>query len=304
MARAASQTAAVARSVSAIISAHLCLMAWNWPIGRPNCSRILAYADAVSVAQRATPIALRGQQRGHQRTRQGAAQVAQHAVVADLDGVGANMGQRPQRVDAHDGLDLELVGVEHHPLLAAVDGHRKHQHRRLSSRRYGAHLAADDQVIAVPGGGQPGIDGVGGDHFAGGQIVQQFGVGVVRGDQRAGNRGRNERPGHCAVPEFGEDNCQFENAEPLSANGFGQVHALQTLLGGGLPIRRRVGNGSFQRLVQDLGRRHPRHQGSHRIGEVVVLGSDRDRHAATLSINRSVGNDDTVDHIRQLTALL
>ena len=56
IARAASHTAAVARSVSAIISAHLCLMAWNWPIGLPNCSRILAYAVAVSVAQRATPM--------------------------------------------------------------------------------------------------------------------------------------------------------------------------------------------------------------------------------------------------------
>ncbi|CFS26565.1 Uncharacterised protein [Mycobacterium tuberculosis] len=47
----------MARSVSAIISAHLCLIAWNCPIGRPNCSRILAYADAVSVAHRATPTA-------------------------------------------------------------------------------------------------------------------------------------------------------------------------------------------------------------------------------------------------------
>lgn len=56
-ARAASHTAAVARSVSAIISAHLCLMAWNWPIGLPNCSRIFAYCDAASVAQRATPTA-------------------------------------------------------------------------------------------------------------------------------------------------------------------------------------------------------------------------------------------------------
>src|SRR6478735_7422999 len=56
MARAASHTAAVARSVSAIISAHLCLIAWNWPMGLPNCSRILAYAEAVSVAQRATPM--------------------------------------------------------------------------------------------------------------------------------------------------------------------------------------------------------------------------------------------------------
>ncbi len=32
-------------------------MAWNWPIGLPNCSRILAYCAAVSVAQRATPTA-------------------------------------------------------------------------------------------------------------------------------------------------------------------------------------------------------------------------------------------------------
>ncbi|SKW46924.1 Uncharacterised protein [Mycobacteroides abscessus subsp. abscessus] len=56
-ARAASHTAAVARSVTAAMVAHLCLMPWNWPMGRPNCSRTLAYSDAVSVAQRATPTA-------------------------------------------------------------------------------------------------------------------------------------------------------------------------------------------------------------------------------------------------------
>ena len=32
-------------------------MPWNCPIGLPNCSRIFAYAAAVSVAQRATPTA-------------------------------------------------------------------------------------------------------------------------------------------------------------------------------------------------------------------------------------------------------
>ena len=88
---------------------------------------------------------LGGQQRRHQRTRQGPAQVAQHAVVADLDGVGAHMGQRPQRVDALNGLDLQLVGVEHHPLFAAVDGDRQHQHRRLRGGGNRPHLAADDQ---------------------------------------------------------------------------------------------------------------------------------------------------------------
>ena len=124
MARAASHTAAVARSVSAIMPAHLCLMAWNWPIGLPNCSRILAYSDAVSVAQRATPMHSADSSVDIRARAQRAAQVGQHAVVADLDGVGAHVGQRAQRVDALDGLDLELVGVEDDPLLAAVDRRR------------------------------------------------------------------------------------------------------------------------------------------------------------------------------------
>ena len=64
---------------------------------------------------------LGGQQRRHQRPCAAAAQVAQHAVVADLDGIGAHVRDRSQRVDAPHGLDLELVGVEDHPLLAAVD---------------------------------------------------------------------------------------------------------------------------------------------------------------------------------------
>ena len=219
------------------------------------------------------------QQGGHQRTGQRAAQVAQHAIVADLDGVGAHMRQRSQRVDAVDGLDLQLVGVEDHPLFAAVDRHRQHQHRRLRGRGNRAHLAADDQAVAVPGGGQAGVDGVRGDHLAGGQVVQQLGVGVVRGDQRAGDRRRDERAGHRAVAELGEHDGELEDAETLSANGFGQVHALQALLGGGLPVRRRVGDGRLQRLVQNLRRRHPRHQGPDRIGQVVVLRSDRDGHA-------------------------
>ena len=130
MARAASHTAAVARSVSAIISAHLCLMAWNCPMGRPNCSRILAYAAAVSVAQRATPIASADSSVEISARAMVAAQVAQHAVVADLDGVGAHVRQRSQRVHARDGFDLQRVGVEHHPLFTAVDGDRQHQHAR------------------------------------------------------------------------------------------------------------------------------------------------------------------------------
>ena len=37
------------------MSAHRCLMPWNCPIGRPNCSRTFAYSAAVCSAQAATP---------------------------------------------------------------------------------------------------------------------------------------------------------------------------------------------------------------------------------------------------------
>ena len=38
----------MADSTSSSMSAHLCLMAWNEPMGRPNCTRSLAYCTAVS----------------------------------------------------------------------------------------------------------------------------------------------------------------------------------------------------------------------------------------------------------------
>ncbi len=146
---------------------------------------------------------LRGQQGGHQRAGEDPAQVAQHAVVADLHGIGADMSHRSQRVDAAHGFDLQLVGVDHHPLFAAVDRHRKHQHRRLGGGGHRPHLATDDQAVAVPGRGQAGVDRVRGDHLACGQVVQQLGLGVVRSDQRAGDRRGDERPRHRAVAELG-----------------------------------------------------------------------------------------------------
>ena len=127
--------------------------------------------------------------------------------------------------------------------------------------------------VALPRGGQPGVERVGGDGRAGRQIGEHLGVRVVRGDQRAGDRRRHERAGHRAVAELGEHDGQLEDAEALSANGFGQMHALQALIGRGLPVRRRVVDRCLQRLVQHLRRRHPRHQRSHRIGQVLMLRS-------------------------------
>ena len=196
--------------------------------------------------------AFRGQQRGYQRTRVRSAQIAQHAVVADLDGVGAHIGQRPQRIHARDRLDLQRLGVEYHPFLAAVDRDGQHQHRRLPGRGDGTHLTADDQAISVPGSGQPGVDGIGRDHLAGGQVVEHLGGGVVRGDERTGYRRGDERSWNRAVAELGDDNRQLEDAEPLSANRFRQMQTLQALFGRDLPVRRGVRDRRFQRLVQHL----------------------------------------------------
>ena len=50
-------TAPRASSVRASMSAHRCFTPWNWPIGRPNCTRTFAYSAAVSTHHCATPIA-------------------------------------------------------------------------------------------------------------------------------------------------------------------------------------------------------------------------------------------------------
>ena len=54
-AQSANADAERAPSSRSSMSAHLCLIAWNEPIGRPNCSRIPAYATAVSRAHAASP---------------------------------------------------------------------------------------------------------------------------------------------------------------------------------------------------------------------------------------------------------
>ena len=221
------------------------------------------------------------QQRRDQRTRSDHTQVAQHGIVVDFDGVGAHMRDRPQRIDAGDRFDLELVRAQHNPLFAAVDRHGQHQQRRLTRCRHRADFTADNQGFffgAMPRGGQPGVQGVRGDGRSRSKVVEHLGIRVVRRDQRTGDRRRHERAGYRAVAELGEHHGELENPETLPANGFGQVHALQALFGRGLPKRRRVFDRCFQRGVQHLGWRHPRHQGPHRIGQVLMLRSDCDRH--------------------------
>ena len=61
-----------------------------------------------------------------------------------------------------------------------------------------------------------------------------------------------------------------------------EVEALQALVGGRAPVGRRVADRGLEGLVQHLGRRDARHQGSDRIGQIVVLGHDRDGHRCLL----------------------
>ena len=147
-ARAASHTAARACSIATSMWAHLCLTPWNWPIGRPNCSRTLAYSGGGVGGPPCDADGLRRQQGRHERTRVGPAQVGQHAVVGDFDGVGPHVGDRPQGVDTLNRFDLEVGGVDDHPQFARLDGDRQHQYRCLRGGRDSSHLTADHQRIA------------------------------------------------------------------------------------------------------------------------------------------------------------
>ncbi len=79
----------------------------------------------------------------------GHAQIAQHHVIANLDGVGADVCDGAQRVEAADRFDFKLLGAQHHPLAAAIDGDRQHQSGGLGCGWNRADLAADDQHATV-----------------------------------------------------------------------------------------------------------------------------------------------------------
>ncbi len=86
-----------------------------------------------------------GQQRGHQRVRRRHAEVGQHDVLTDLDGIGPHIGDGAQGVQAFHRFDLELIGAQHHPCLAAVDRDGQHQQRGLRRGGDRTDFAADHQ---------------------------------------------------------------------------------------------------------------------------------------------------------------
>ena len=69
------------------MSASRCLTAWNEPIGRPNCSRSLAYGGRE----------LDGGQRQAELQRGGEHRAVEHATAAATVGVGEQLARRGRR---------------------------------------------------------------------------------------------------------------------------------------------------------------------------------------------------------------
>ncbi|CAM5705537.1 hypothetical protein MAUB1S_11586 [Mycolicibacterium aubagnense] len=247
-------------------------------MGRPNCSRIFGVLGGGVGGPPRDPDAFGGQQRGDEGAGMGLGQAGQDPLGTDGDGVGAHVRHRMQGVDALHRVDLQRRGIERHPL--AADGHD--QESGLGGGGHRTNLTADDESVALGFGGQIRGQGVCRDGLTGGQARQQAGLGVVRGDQGAGDGRRDERPGDRAVSELGQGDRELEDAEALSANGFRQVQARQALVGRRAPVGRWVTDRGLESFVQHLGGRDPRHQGSDRIGQIVVLGHDRDGHRCLL----------------------
>ena len=212
-------------------------------------------------------------------------QVRQQSVAADLNAARPDMGDRAQRVDRAHRFDLQAGRIEHHPFDATADRDRQHQDRRLGGRGHRTGLTADDQfAVALLFGGQARLQRIGADQIPGRQLAERLGVAVVGGDQGAGDHRRDEGSRHRAVAELRDHDRQLQQPEALTVDRLGQVYAVQALLGGGPPVRRRVGDRGFERFVQDLCRCDPRHQRLHRICEIVVLGDDRDGHGRWASL--------------------
>ena len=199
-ARAASQTTARAFSSSMSMRAHLCLTPWNCPIGRPNCSRTLAYADAVSTHHAARPAASApssSEARSRTSSPSSPVRIRPAGTTTSAASTRATLRVRSRLVERGHG---ERGGVGGDPLLAVVGAHRKHDHVGLAGAEHGLRGAADRQAAVGGAAGQPGGEGEGADRAAVGEATQELGaclgrlVGLEQGG--AGQHGGEERAGY------------------------------------------------------------------------------------------------------------
>ena len=200
-------------STSTSMSAQRCFTAWNEPIGRPNCTRSLAYSTAIPSARWAPP------------SRSAAVKVAPRSISRSR-AASPPKGMREQAVDAEPA---ELAGEVHrrlalrrvdeldreHPVGVAHDrevGRRRVRHRMAEIPRDARARLATEQALD-PRGRTGTAQGVDGEH------------------------GRYERCRRGVRAErLGQDG-DLDRAEPDAALGFGDFDSQPTLLDHRVPER-------------------------------------------------------------------
>lgn len=127
-ATAASQATAPAFSTRHSISAQMCLIAWNEPMGFPNCSRIFAYSTAVRRLHAAIPAASAAPQHRREIGNRSWGNVIEDSVGVDCHSVERDSCQWSRLVDGVDRFvghafavtvdespdDTRTVGSGHH----------------------------------------------------------------------------------------------------------------------------------------------------------------------------------------------
>ena len=105
--------------------AHLCLTPWNWPIGRPNCTRVFAYSDAVDTHQDITPIASAPRTTVATDRTRCSLEPVEDPVGAHVDGVGRDPCGTAEHVDAVLHRDGDVRGIDDGPADVVADGDRE-----------------------------------------------------------------------------------------------------------------------------------------------------------------------------------
>ncbi len=243
----------MADSTSSSMSAHLCLMAWNEPIGRPNCTRSLAYCTAVSSTFWAPPTCSAARATAARSSTRSRVAQPSPSVPMSVAGVPASsilaclrvwsMVARFVRVTAGIGRGRPRRCDTPASVRAATRS-------RLATLPSSTNILVPVIVAAVAGLGGGGLDaalvplavglgeGEGGDRLAGGDAGEVLLLGgVVAGVQQgAGGQddggevgGAQQRPAHLL-----EDHGELDEGEALAAELLGDDQALEAELVGHL----------------------------------------------------------------------
>ncbi len=116
------------------MSARACLIAWNWPIGRPNCTRTLAYSEAVSRHQRATPAPSAAAKTSARFAHLGGGDPGQQRVGREGDVGEDGLAQAPGGVERRQRRSVGVVRIEQAP-ASVGEWRQQDRGRRQSEHR-------------------------------------------------------------------------------------------------------------------------------------------------------------------------